>query len=110
MKKIFDVLGFNYKTGKGTYTSDQACKVRESIRQDRSLYQYVTFKLGLNVNSQLPDVSFVNKILKKVFGLKMKRKLVGKGERRHWIYSIMEQSMNTLLHYYAMKFGRVLWP
>ena len=110
MKKIFDVLGFNYKTGKGTYTSDQACKVRESIRQDRSLYQYVTFKLGLNVNSQLPDVSFVNKILKKVFGLKMERKLVRKGERRHWIYSIMEQSMNTLLHYYAMKFGRVLWP
>ena len=102
---LFKPLGVNYKTRKGPlYFGSCAYNARQSIREDTQLTHYVTFKLGLDIDSQLPDTTFVNNILKKLLGLKTQCTLVRRGKDHHWIDSVAEESMKMLQYYSAMKF------
>ena len=73
IKLLFKLLGVNYKTREGHYTSDYAYNARQNIREDKQLTNYVIFKLGIDIDSQLPDTAFVNQIFKKLLGLKTQR-------------------------------------
>ena len=85
---LFSILGLDIDTGTGCYSNKKALKVRNIIRQDASLSRYVLLKLSLSVNSSLSDVAFINKILKKLLGLKAERFLLREGIERTWIYTV----------------------
>ena len=97
--KIFENLGIDMKTGEGTYTKEEACLVRMGIAQDEVLSQFILFKLHLRVSSTLPDVSFVNKLLKKLLLVKATRLQVREGEGRTWFYRLDPKSFERLSRY-----------
>ncbi len=70
LNTLFEQLGIDKATGKGEYHKTQAKQAREAIKADDMLNRYVTFKLNLEVNGLSADINFVNKILKKLLGLK----------------------------------------
>ena len=110
LQSLFEQLGLNPNTGEGSYAAKQTETLRQSLRDNDALTRYITFKLGLSVNSQLPDTAFINKILRKLLGLKIKRIMVREGEQRHWQYGIEPASMAALKHYHTMKFASTMSP
>jgi uncharacterized protein YebE (UPF0316 family) len=85
---LFTLLGIDKETGKGCYNKKTAAMVRDAIRQNEALSRFVLYKLELAINSSLPDVAWVNKILKKLLQLKTTRTMVREGQGRLWYYSI----------------------
>ena len=74
-------------TGSGCFTPDEAKKARQAIQQDAALVRYITFKLHLKVNSQLPDAAFVNKLFKKLLGIRVSGKLIRGNKSRYRLYT-----------------------
>lgn len=95
---IFETLELDLETGEGRYSKDEALKARNQIRQNTELSRYVLLKLSLSVNSNLSDTAFINKILKKLLGLKPERILVREANKRRWFYEVKE-AMNEILRY-----------
>ncbi len=95
---IFSTLGINLETGEGCYSQSKALKARNQIRQNGELSSYVLLKLSLSVNSRLSDTAFINKIMKKLLGVKANRTMVREGNNRHWYYSV-DQAINKLNQY-----------
>ena len=110
LQVLFEQLGINPHSGEGSYTSEQTRTLRSFIRESKTLTRYITFKLGLSIDSQLSDTAFINKIMRKVLGLKTERMMIREGDQRYWRYEIEQGSMISLKHYHAMKFTGVLSP
>ena len=54
------------------------------------------FKLKLKTTSGLADTAFINKLFKKLLGLKTKRVQTRDGEDRHWIYELASRNLCTI--------------
>ena len=74
--------------------------IRELLMQDETLSRYVLFKLRLKISSGLSDIAFINKLFKKLLGLKTKRRMVREGEGRHWRYQLSPAAFLQLKEYY----------
>ena len=103
---LFDILKIDKKTGAGAYQQSQTEKARQAIKQDDMLRRYLTFKLQLNVDSYLSDTAFVNKIIKKLLGVKIRRTLVRDNDKLRWYYTINKEDMVRLNEYRELKFGK----
>ncbi len=100
---LFTLLGIDKETGKGCYNKKTAAIVRDAIRQNEMLSRFVLYKLELAINSNLSDVAWVNKILKKLLQLKTTRTMVREGQGRLWYYSI-HASFYRLNQYFEKRF------
>ncbi len=101
---LFDRLQIDPDNGIGHYTQEEAKEARDAIKENEALHRYATFKLNLNVDSHLSDTAFVNKIIKKLLGLKVGRTAIREEDERYWIYSINLLDMMRLKVYHKQKF------
>lgn len=72
------------------YEKTTAKKLRELLIDDEELSRYILFKL--KTTNHLVDMAFINKLFKKLLGLKIKRLQIRGGEDRYWIYSLNQDS------------------
>ena len=107
LETIFSALNLDGARCEGEYTKEAAKLAREAIKDDPSLTRYVTFKCHLNVDNQLSDTAFINKLLKKLLGLKVDRNQLREGEGRYWSYQINIASRGQLVKYHQQKFGEI---
>jgi phage/plasmid primase-like uncharacterized protein len=105
---IFATLQIDIESGEGCYTQNQAQQTRLMIKQDENIVRYLTHKLKLNAKSQLSDTSFINKIIKKLLGLRVTRRLIREGELRFWNYEIDCNDMSVLKTYHKLKYHQLV--
>jgi hypothetical protein len=104
LRLLFDTLQLDPHTGLGSYTTTDAHKTRHAIQQDAALVRYMTFKLHLNVDSHLSDTAFINKILKKLLGVRVSGQLIRDAGERYRVYTLQLMDMMRLRQYHQLKF------
>ena len=102
---IFHELQLDTRSGRGNYTQEQAIIARNIIKENQELVRYVTFKLKLNVNSHLSDIAFINKIIKRLLGLRTTSTQIRKNTIRHRQYALNEIDMIRLQKYHYLEFS-----
>jgi hypothetical protein len=96
---IFSLLGLSIESGQGIYNKTEARKLREAILNDKELVRYILFKLRLKISSQLSDVAFANKLIRKLLRLKIDRFMMREEGERCWFYSINQVTFTQLKKY-----------
>lgn len=73
---LFSTLNVDLLTLTGQFSTQGAKQARQAILEDAALVRYITFKLHLRVNTFLSDVAFINKLFKRLLGLRMSSTLI----------------------------------
>lgn len=103
MLLLVQCLGIDMLTGKGTYGTEKAKQFRSLLIDDDELKRYIIFKMRMTPNSGYSDVSFVNKLVKKFFGITVDRKQIRSGKERFYEYSLNCTDFGHLKHYSDQK-------
>ena len=99
LELIFNTLDLDIGSGDGIYGNEQAQLARQRIIDDEELSRYVLYKLKLKASSALADVAFINKLIKKLLGLKINRLMIREGDERYWVYMLNLESFARLQQY-----------
>ena len=104
---IFNVLNLNIYLGNGSYRQKEAKKARDAIKDNQALVRYITFKLHLNVDNNLSDTAFINKIIKRLLGVRINNVQIRDDDVRYRVYSINELDMMKLRKYHLLRFSNI---